>query len=205
MNKKTFNRNQVRFGWVIAIMASRGRMPKTVNGKPLRELPDNFNIKKQFNLSTLEIMSACIDIEETCGVTINKEDLPMFFTIGGIKQWLINNGYAPQPKVEDETVTVEETLTEEVSIEAEVTEETIVPDTVKLTPSVEEEPIEATAVITESLVSYEKVPAVETTPKEDKCEDFATRIIFDPMLLDEVPVEERTATVFVPVGMTEEA
>ena len=170
MNKKTFNRNQVRFGWVIAIMASRGRMPKTVNGKPPRELPDNFNIKKQFNLSTLEIMSACIDIEGTCGVTINKEDLPMFFTIGGIKQWLINNGYAPQPKVE------EETLTKEVSIEAEVTEETIVPDTVKLTPSVEEEPIEATAVITESLVSYEKVP-----------------------------VKERTVTVLVPVGMTEEA
>ena len=121
-------------------------------------------------------MSACIDIEETCGVTINKEDLPMFFTIGGIKQWLINNGYAPQPKVEDETVTVEETLTEEVSIEAEATEETIVPDTVKLTPSVEEEPIEATTVITESLVSYEKVP-----------------------------VKERTVTVLVPVGMTEEA
>lgn len=155
MNKKTFNRNQVRFGWVIAIMASRGRMPKTVNGKPLRELPDNFNIKKQFNLSTLEIMSACIDIEETCGVTINKEDLPMFFTIGGIKQWLINNGYAPQPKVEE------------------------VPDKKTFTP--------------------------EITSKEDKCEDFATRIIFDSVSLDEVPVEERTATVFVPVGMTEEA
>ena len=162
MNKKTFNRNQVRFGWVIAIMASRGRMPKTVNGKPLRELPDNFNIKKQFNLSTLEIMSACIDIEGTCGVTINKEDLPMFFTIGGIKQWLINNGYAPQPKVEDEAVTVEET-----------------PNKKTFTPKI--------------------------TSKEDKCEDFATRIIFDPMSLDEVPVEERTATVFVPVGMTEEA